>query len=167
MSNEKAKDSKTDTEREYLPAATIYHGNYRNTGSAMALRVKAATMKQTGYMQVELAKQAEAGDKNKNTFHRFDWANRITLRFTLVECGEILGVLRGNAESLRDGAGIIHKTAKFTMRHTVEPLPGYEVKVVVSKDGKDTAVSIMLTMEEGYAIGAAMGAAMGSIAFGC
>ena len=120
-----------------------------------------------GCAEAQLSRVGEAGDKNKNTFHRFDWGNRITLRFTLVECGEILGVFRGNVESLRDGAGIIHKTAKFTMRHMVEPLPGYEVKVVVSKDGKDTAVSIMLTLEEGYAIGAAIAAAMGKIAFGC
>lgn len=169
MIDEKKKTAKTETEteRDYLPAATIYHGNYRNTGSAMAQRVKAATVKQTGYMQLEIARQLEAGDKNKNTFHRFDWGNRITLRFTFVECGEILGVLRGNAESLRDGAGIIHKAAKFTMRHMVDPIPGYELKAIVTKDGKDAAVSIMLSMEEGYAIGAAIAAAMGKIAFGC
>lgn len=167
MTDEKTKTANTETERDYLPATTVYHGNYRNTGSAMALRVKAATLRQTGYMQLEIARQLEAGDKNKNTFHRFDWGNRITLRFTLMECGEILGVFKGNAESLRDGAGIIHKAAKFTMRHMADPIPGYEVKAIVTKDEKDTAAAIVLTMEEGYAIGAAIAAAMGKIAFGC
>lgn len=167
MSEEKTKTAKTETERDYLPATTVYHGNYRNTGSAMALRVKAATLRQTGYMQMEIARQLAAGDKDSNTFHRFDWANRITLRFTLVECGEILGVFRGNAESLRDGAGIIHKAAKFTMCHMTDPIPGYELKAIVTKDEKDTAAAIVLTMEEGYAIGAAIAAAMGRMAFGC
>ena len=152
----------------YLPAATVYHGNYQNTGSAIALRMCPATARQAGYLQVELARQLEAGSRDQKTFHRFDWAKRITFRFSFFEAGEIIGVIRGNAESVRDGAGFVHKGAKFTFTHAVDPKPGYLVKAAASQtDGAESKVEITLTPDEAFAIGLAMSASMGMMAFGC
>lgn len=163
-----ASAAETKEPQVYLPAATVYHGNYQNTGSVIGVRMCPATARQAGYLQVELARQLEAGSRDQKTFHRFDWAKRITFRFSFIEAGEIVGVIRGNAESIRDGKGFRHRDAKFTLTHVIDPAPGYAIKAVAEqKDGESSTVEITLTPDEAFAMGLAISASMGMMAFGC
>lgn len=153
------------------PAFTLYHANGKGTGSAIAFRITAATPQQPGFVQIEIARQQTVGDIERRVFPTFDWKGRIIARLTPLEIGEVIGVFRGVAESVRDGAGFLHKTdgrsSKITLVHMVEPRASYQLKVAQDTiAGEDKEVAIYITPQEAFTLEVGLSASMGKLCFG-
>ena len=124
----------TKKETNLQPAFQIYHTNPKGTGSAVGFRLFPATLKGGGYVQMEIAKQQTVGDVERKVFPTFNWKERIIVRLNPIEVAEIVRCIKGMTESIRDGAGFVHKSdggeSKITFVHVVEPKPCYQLKVM-------------------------------------
>jgi hypothetical protein len=84
----------------------------------------------------------------------------------------IVQVLRGECESIEDGKGLYHRTARFytriALRHMVEPMAGYSLELYrTSNDGKDESnARIILSDAEALGLGLAIENSFGVISFG-
>jgi len=153
------------------PAFTLYHPNPRGTGSAIAFRVVEATPQQAGFVQIEFARQQTIGDVERRVFPTFDWKGRIIARLNPMEVGEMLRVLRGMEESIRNGNGFQHRTdactSKITIAHIVESSPCYQMKVFQETiAGEDREITIYITPAEAFTLEAGLSASMGRLCFG-
>ncbi len=89
----------------------------RKTASGSCLALALSTMAST--LDVKIAPQNEKGG--------FDWDSAVSTSLDVVELGELLLVLRGNTDSVREGKGIARKYADVAVTldlvHTYEALP--------------------------------------------
>lgn len=156
------------------PSTTIYHPTAEGKGSALAIRLLPSTLSSSGYIQLELANQSEVADDAKKTFHRFDWKNRYIVKLNPFETSEVIQVLRGAKENLRNGEGIIRtikdngdRVLKFKFGMLEGLRNGFSLKMGVSKEGKGFVVrEIELTENEAIALEAALTSSMGRLFFG-
>ena len=81
-------------------------------------------------------------------------------------------MFRGECESIEDGKGLYHRTARFytriVLRHMIEPLAGYSLELYrTSNDGKDESnARIILSDAEALGLGLAIENSFGVISFG-
>ena len=157
---------------ELLASTTIYHGNAENTGSAMAMRLRPCTLRENGYLQVEMARQKTVAGESSETFPTFDWADKISFRLTPFEVGEVISCLRGITVDIRDGLGFVHKSSKNVIKVQVSHIGEPEPMVLVSASQKSEKteetkeVAIKLTMAEAMSVEYALYASMGNLFFG-
>ena len=157
--------------QDLLTSYGIYHPNHRGDGSAMCVKMSPAKLSVPGYVQIELAKQQTVGDSERKVFPTFNWRERIIIRLTPIEVGEVIRCLRGMTESVRDGAGFSHRTdgraAKITMSRMTDPRPCHVLKVMSETiAGVEKEVEIRLYDAESTSFECALSSSMGRLWFG-
>ena len=159
------------------PCLVIYHANATNTGSAARLQLHPARDSEDGSIHVLLAKQETVGGGSTNLpmFPTFGWDCGIEVKLGFADVCALLQVFRGECESVNDGMGLYHRTAKHStrivLRHVVEPVNAYSFEVYRAykcNDGrKDESVRIMFTAAEAMGLGCLLESSMAAICFGC
>lgn len=156
----------TKRPEERRPAFGLFHSRGRGRRPATGLS--------NGFVAVSLAAQ----NGGEPPYPTFGWADAIEMRLDLVEVAEVLMVLRGYTESLRDGKGIFRRSETgctvVQVAFRGETVPGYFVEITKkSVVGGQAArkvgirkVGIRLTMGEAFALSLALEGSMGRIAFG-
>ena len=156
------------------PCLRLYHPNARGTGCAMALALRPADSTQSGFISVSIANQMTVGNPTGDnpTYPTFDWENRVDVVLDFNDICEILQVLRGETESIRDGRGIFHKYKdcyqKIQMRHLIDPVCGYSFEVIdtPANGGEEKRVHILLSPAESLGICESIAGSMYLITFG-
>ena len=155
------------------PALAFYHANPHCTGCAVKFELHPAHDFAEGFVLAQFARQKTAGERltDKPTYPTFGWDDRITVRLTLLDICKIIQVLRGECESIDDGKGLYHRSAKGTtkviLRHIVEPMNAYSFEVFhVGADGRNADDRIMLSTTEALGLCLAMENSIGMISFG-
>jgi len=124
-----------ETPAAYRPSLTFYHANPKGTGCAIQLALHPAHGATEGCVFIRLANQKTVGCRTGSTptFPTFDWENVIVAKLCFTDLAYFLQVFRGECESICDGRGIFHQTAKgltnIALRHLVDPVSGYELDV--------------------------------------
>ena len=127
--------------------ATICHANARGTGSAIRFELEVPA------------------------FATFDWANKICCKMGLGDLAQMLMVFRGMQESIQDGKGLFHRSAKanavIRFAHQIEPKPGYMFSVSCKPfDGELRDAFFVFRPEEAVWFSTALEAAMSVLVFG-
>lgn len=142
-----------------------FHANMKGTGSACKLELHPAHGETPGCIFLSLASQKTVGafKGGVQVFPTFDWEKRITLKLERSDLSQIIQVLRGMRESVNDGKGIFHRSARantvIKFNHQIEPKAGYVLSVsrktlegVLSNCwflfDVDEALSLMLSLEQ-------------------
>ena len=119
----------------FRPKLAFYHANSRGTGGAVSMDLHPAHGNKDGCIMMRIANQMTIGNRQgpNPTFPRFDWENAIVVKLGFDDLCQILQVFRGECESVGDGKGLIHVTAKAStsirLRHMIEPVTGYSLEV--------------------------------------
>ena len=153
--------------------ATICHANARGTGSAIRFELHPARGKTAGYLFVEMARQKSVASMQGEVpmFATFDWANKICCKMGLGDLAQMLMVFRGMQESIQDGKGVFHRSAKanavIRFAHQIEPNPGYMFSVSCKPfDGELRDAFFVFRPEEAVWFSTALESVMGVLAFG-
>ena len=160
--------------RPLRPELRFFHPTGKGTGCAMTLALHPAHDTTDGSIFMALAAQLTVGDRRGPvpTFPRFDWENRITVKLDFADLSKMLQVFRGECESLEDGKGLYHRSARYVtrivLRHLVEPVPGYSLEVYRSSpagDGEQRA-HMLLSPWEALGISESIAGALAVVSFG-
>ena len=159
---------------QYRPNLAFYHANAKGTGCALKLSLHPAHDDTDGCIMMTMANQLTIGDRMapNPVFPKFDWDGRLTVKLDFSDLTRIVQVFRGERESIEDGKGIYHRTARFltriVLRHMVEPMAGYSLELYrTSNDGKDESnARIILSDAEALGLGLAIENSFGVISFG-
>lgn len=169
----KMTDKNSGPQSVFPPRLSYYHANEKGTGSAIQMELQPAWGEKPGYVWVEIAGQKTAGTRSGEgtAFPSFDWANKTVFRLDCNDLSEILQVMRGVNEKVKDGKGLFHKSSKGTtiikFEHVVSPRVGYMFDV--RKKGANGEMShryFMFDATEAYVVLLALEQSMGCIAFG-
>lgn len=163
-------------QRNFPPRFYLYHANANGTGSAIRISIAPATSESEGAFFISMAQQSgvagQAADGTKQ-FARFDWMNRTTVKFGVVEVAQMLQVIRGCTNSVNGDKGLYHDsratTTGITFARVTDPMPGYNLAFArTSKDGNNQRVRTWFFFREHEAIAleAVMGAALPVMALG-
>ncbi len=159
-------DIQTTEQRVRYRANDAYvHASAKGTGSACRLELQPAHGDTPGCIFLSLAPQktvasAQGGER---VYPTFDWENKIVVKLDRGDLSQILQVLRGMQESIQDGKGLFHRSARgltvIKFAHQIDPRPGY--LLAVSRKGGDgevrqcwfvfdvdEAFCLMLTLEQ-------------------
>jgi len=170
----------SETPSPVLPApgawpdrATICHPNPRGTGSAIRFELHPARGRVSGYLFVELARQKSVASFSgaAPTFATFDWANKIVVKMGINDLAQMVMVFRGMQESIMDGKGLFHRSAKanavIKFSHQIEPTPGYLFSASCKQfDGDRKDGFFVFRPEEAVWFSSALEAMMGVLVFG-
>jgi len=159
---------------QYRPSLAFYHANARGTGCAMKLSLHPAHDDTDGCIMMTMANQRTIGDRvsPNPVYPTFDWEGRLTVKLDFTDLSRIVQVFHGERESLGDGKGLYHQTARFStsivLRHIIEPESCYSFELYrKSKDGKDeSSARIVLSDTEAFGLCRAMENSFGVISFG-
>lgn len=159
---------------QYRPNLAFYHANARGTGCAMKLSLHPAHDDTDGCIMMTMANQLTIGDRcaPNPVYPKFDWDGRLTVKLDFADLSRIVQVFRGERESLSDGKGLFHQTARFStcivLRHVVEPESCYSFELYrKSRDGKDeSSARIVLSDAEALGLCLAIEGSFGVICFG-
>lgn len=158
---------------QFRPQLALYHPNGKGTGGAAKIDLHPAHDATPGCMMLKLASQCAVGGRQGGAeqFARFDWENAITVKLDFNDICAILQVFGGECESLCDGHGLYHRTARATtkimMRHIIDPRPGYSLDLYrTAADGVESRAHLMLSQAEAEGLRAAMAGSMSTICFG-
>lgn len=157
---------------ETRPAFRVYHPNGGGDGTAAAFRSFPATTSKAGYLQLDIAKQATAGEPEFGLAPTYDWKGRISVRLSPSEVAEMAGVFAGREDSIRGGAGFVHtsETGKSTVALDRVDGPEAGFMLRVGRDAGDgepaREESILLTQEVALVLEYALPHALGLICFG-
>lgn len=116
---------------QFRPNMCFYHANPKGTGSAVKMNLHPAHDNTDGCIMLTIANQLTVGDRRaeRPTFSTFDWENAICVKLDFNDLVQILQVFRGESESIGDGKGLYHVSAKgstsIRLAHLVEPVAGY------------------------------------------
>lgn len=161
--------------REYRPEFSIYHPNGKGTGCAFRMTLHPAHARRDGCIMLELANQRTIGDRRAAIpkFPTFDWENRLVVKLGFSDLCKMLQVLRNGSESLEDGKGLYHRSARHStrivLRHLTEPIQGYSLEIYrnsADKSDADRSARIILTHWEALGIALAIEDSIGYICFG-
>lgn len=148
------------------PAMTMHHANPRGTGTALRLELHPARPDTEGSILATIAPQ-----KATTPTPSFDWDNSIAVRLGILDLAKVLQVFRGHFESIDDGKGLSHRTAKgctvVRLAHRIEPVGGYVLDVLHKPNGCETVcMRFAMTYDEAFALSEAIGQAMLYVSFG-
>jgi len=159
----------------FRPRFAIYHPNGKGTGCAMKMELHPAHGDQDGCIMMCVAPQKTVGDLHGATrkFPTFDWENRICVKLDFADICKMLQVFRGECETLEDGKGLYHRSARHTtrivFRHMTDPVQGYSLEVYRDTAGhpEDTrSAHLMLNPWEALGVGISFENSIGVICFG-
>ena len=126
-----------------------------------------------GSIMVRVANQMTVGDlRGPNpTFPRFDWENAVSVKLDFSDLCKMLQVFRGECESLEEGRGLYHRTARATtkivLRHLVDPVAGYSFELYrTPAQGEETRTHILFSPWEALGLAEAIAGSMAVISFG-
>ena len=150
----------------------FYHPNGKGTGGAVKFSLIPADGEEfvDGGLRVAMASQVKGN--GFETYPRFDWDRVIEVRLGFLDVARMLQVFRGETESINDGLGLFVFNPlcrmKFSLRHVVEPVAGYEIELVrkIGEAGQEDSVKVMLMGVEGLRLCCALEKSMGVLAFG-
>ena len=158
---------------QFRPQLAIYHPNGKGTGGAAKIDLHPAHDATAGCMMLKLASQCAVGGQSGGAaqFARFDWENAIVVKLDFNDICAILQVFGGECESLCDGHGLYHRTArastKIALRHIIDPRPGYSLDLYRTlADGAESRAHLMLSQAEAEGLRAAIMGSMSTICFG-
>ena len=153
--------------------ATICHPNARGTGSAVRFEMHPARGRVPGCLFVEMARQKSVASSGgmAPAFATFDWANKIVVKMGVNDIAQMVMVFRGMQESIMDGKGLFHRSAKanavIKFMHQVEPSPGYIFSVSCKQfEGERKDGFFVFRPEEAVWFSCALEAMMGVLVFG-
>lgn len=153
--------------------ATICHPNQRGTGSAIRFELHPARGRISGYLFVEMARQKSVASLNGAVpaFATFDWANKIVVKMGVNDLAQMVMVFRGMQESILDGKGLFHRSAKanavIKFSHQIEPAPGYLFSVSCKQfEGERKDGYFVFRPEEAVWFSSALESMMGVLVFG-
>ena len=158
----------------YRPQLALYHPNGKGSGGAAKFELHPAHNSSAGCVMLKMAAQSavacRAGEATQ--FARFDWENAITVKLDFADISAMLQVFNGECESLGEGRGLYHRSAKaatkIAMRHIVEPKPGYSLDLyrTSTSDNSETRTHLLITQTEAEGLRAAILGSMSAICFG-
>lgn len=161
--------------REYRPNFAIYHPNGKGTGCALRMNLHPAHDRRDGCIMLELANQRTIGDRRAATptFPTFDWENRLAVKLRFSDLCKMLQVLRNENETLEEGKGLFHRSARYAtrivLRHLTEPIQGYSFEIYrnsANKSDADRSARIIFTPWEALGIALAIEDSIGVVCFG-
>lgn len=128
------------------------HANQKGTGGACRFSLHPAHGENPGAIFLEIAMQLTI-----EPFPRFDWGNRIVVKFDRADLVQILKVLKGHQETIADGRGLFHRTARantvIKFSHQSEPRQGYMLSVSrKNAEGELRNAWFMFDMDEAFAL---------------
>ena len=165
----------TQTLGQYRPKLSFYHPNGKSTGCAAQFELHPAHDNTDGSIMMKVANQMTVGNRMgpNPTFPRFDWENATTVKLDFNDLTKMLQVFRGETESIEEGRGLYHRTAKastrIVLRHLVEPVQGYSLELyrtVAGKDDNETRSHMLLTPAEALGLCEAIAGSMYLVSFG-
>ena len=159
---------------QYRPRLTFYHPNGKGTGCAAQWELHPAHDSVDGSIMLTVANQMTIGDRRgpNPTFPRFDWENKICVKLDFNDLCKMLQVFRGECETIDEGKGLYHRTAKATtrivLRHLVDPMPGYSLEIyrTPATGGEDVRAHLMLNPAEALGVCEAIAGSMYLVSFG-
>ena len=160
--------------RTYRPRLSFFHANAKGTGSALTFELVPATAEAEGCVRAKITGQMTVGDRSGPTpvYPRFDWGNALSLKLGFTDLSKMLQVFRGECESLEDGKGLYHRSAKgltrICLRHILEPFAGYSLEVyrsaqTVQDEGR---AAFLFHPHEALGLAAALESSFGVLCFG-
>lgn len=161
--------------REYRPNFAIYHPNGKGMGCALRMNLHPAHDRRDGCIMLELANQRTIGDRRAATptFPTFDWENRLAVKLGFSDLCKMLQVLRNENETLEEGKGLFHRSARYAtrivLRHLTEPIQGYSFEIYrnsANKSDADRSARIIFTPWEALGIALAIEDSIGVVCFG-
>ena len=162
----------------YRPRLSYYHASPKGSGSAINFELHPAHWSAEGNIEgslfVSMANQKTVGVRNgsETVFPSFDWKNRLVLRLTMTDIAQIVMVFRGMQESVGEGRGIFHRSARYNtvikFEHRIDPHPCYALEVYrKSLDGAEQQRSfIAFSPAEAVGLSLAIEQSMSLLAFG-
>lgn len=174
----------TDAPVESLPFSPVYgawpdrasicHPSPSGKGSAIRFELHPARGRVAGHIFVEVARQKSVASVQGEvpSFATFDWENKICCKMGLGDLAQMMMVFRGMQESIQDGKGLFHRTAKMNavikFSHQIEPRPGYMLAITASDIGGDNRreAFFMFRPEEAVWFSLALEGAMSALVFG-
>lgn len=158
----------------FRPQLALYHPNGKGTGGAAKFELHPAHDASAGCVMLKMASQSAVGSSAGDVpqFARFDWDNAITVKLDFADISSMLQVFNGECESLGDGRGLFHRSAKaatkISMRHVVEPRSGYSLDLyrTLSADSSEARAHMLITQTEAEGLRAAILGSMSAICFG-
>ena len=170
---EKENNATQNGAESYRPRLSYYHPNGRGTGGAVQFELHPAHGSTDGSIFAMFARQKTIGgnDGSIRTFPRFDWANRICVKLDMSDLIQMLQVFRGMQESIAEGKGLFHRSARSStvvkLEHRIEPQPGYVFEAWRKPlEGEPSKVGIVFTCAEALGLSLAIEQSMDVIAFG-
>ncbi len=155
------------------PKLEFFHPNGKGTGCAVRLELIPAHDREGGSIMLSAANQLTIGNlRGPNpVYPRFNWEGKIVVRLDFNDLCKILQVLRGECESLEDGHGLYHRTAKSTtkivLRHLTDQVPGYSFELYRTlSSGEDDAAHFLFNPAEALGLCESIADSMSLIAFG-
>lgn len=102
------------------PKLAFYHANAKGTGCALKLERRPASAEAEGCFMATIANQMTVGDRRapNPVYPRFDWEGAIAFKLGFSDVCKMLQVLRGECESLEDGHGVYHRSARAARTST-------------------------------------------------
>jgi len=168
-----ANDTTPQTTRQIRPSLRFFHPNGKGTGCAVRLELHPAHDYVDGSVWATIAQQVTVGNRcgPNPTYPRFDWENPMCVKLDFSDLCKVLQVFRGECESLEDGRGLVHQTAKamtkIVLRHIVEPVPGYSFEVYrTPRQGEETRAHLHFYPWEALGLAEALAGSMSVISFG-
>lgn len=173
MTDKKNGATKANLAGGFRPKFALYHPNGKGTGCALELALHPAHDDTDGSIMARFAPQLTVGDRTGETpvFPRFDWEHAMTVKLGFDDLCKILQVLRGECESIDDGRGLYHRSAKATtrivFRHLIDPVPGYSFELYRSPvSGEESRVHFMFKPAEALGLCESISGVLSVICFG-
>jgi len=156
--NNKAEQSAVLGQRR--PKLAFFRANARGTGCMLTMELHPAHDYTDGCIMMRMAKQKTIGNRlgPNPTYATFDTENDIVVKLDFNDLCRFLQVFRGECETLEEGRGIYHRTAraqtKIVLRHVVDPTPGYSLELYRTPigGGEDIHAHMLLSPAEALGI---------------
>lgn len=128
-------NTQTMANQVFRPQFALYHANGKCTGAAIKFELHPAHDQSEGSIVMILAKQSSVGSRTgaTPTFSRFDWEGSVMMKLGFSDLSKFLQVFRGECESIDDGKGLYHVSArastKISLCHQLDSGSGYCLNV--------------------------------------
>lgn len=150
---------------------TYEHGNKNGTGSRLCVEAESTPDGTGGRLRFELYRQSDCGgrgDGERRWEFRDDTPAIASL--TVPQLAHALAVLRGDAENVLGGAGLVirdeERTSLFHLDRETKPYKAFQVHIKTTWANGDRAEGrILLNPTEASALRGSIEGAMGSLAF--
>jgi len=156
------------------PKLAFFRANARGTGCMLTMELHPAHDYTDGCVMMRLANQKTIGNRlgPNPTYATFDTENDIIVKLDFNDLCKFLQVFRGECESLEEGRGIYHRTArastKIVLRHVIDPVSGYSLEVyrTPSEGGDSVNAHMLLSTAEALGICESIAGSLYLVSFG-